>query len=92
MAQDAAQTWARDAAGPPAGGVLPYGRGPSAMNDDIESQPGSPVVDLAEYVQVLWKYRLIVAGVFAAVLAIGATYTLLLTPSYRASPSYSCWA
>jgi len=55
------------------------------MNDDVEAQPGSPVVDLAEYVQVLWKYRLIVASVFAAVLAIGATYTLLLTPTYRAS-------
>jgi len=83
MAQDAANIWTPGGAGPPPGGASAFGRGP-ALNNDIESQPGSPVVDLAEYVQVLWKYRLLVAGIFAAVLAMGTIYTLLLTPIYRA--------
>jgi capsular exopolysaccharide synthesis family protein len=85
MAQDAALTWTHQGAGPPPGAGSAFGRGPAATNDDLESPAGSPVVDLAEYVQVLWKYRLLVAGIFAAVLALGTIFTLLLTPTYRAS-------
>jgi capsular exopolysaccharide synthesis family protein len=88
MAQDAAQAWGPGGAKPEFGrstGVGGFPRGLAPVNDDIEAERGSPVVDLAEYVQVLWKYRVMVLGIFFAVLALGAIYTLLLTPIYRAS-------
>jgi capsular exopolysaccharide synthesis family protein len=41
-------------------------------------------LDLGEYLQIVWKRRLLVIGILLATLALGTAYVLLKTPTYRA--------
>ena len=54
-----------------------YGANAAAHDD--------PAVDYRKYIGVLIKHRWLIAGIAAVCLAIGLVYTLLQTPTYRAS-------
>ena len=43
-----------------------------------------PDFPFADYAQMLWKRRILIAAIFVSVLTIGTLYTLLKTPIYRA--------
>ncbi|MBV8594328.1 MAG: hypothetical protein JOZ27_08525, partial [Caulobacteraceae bacterium] len=53
---------------------------------DLESsEPAGGAFTLAEYGQMLWKRRFLIASIFAVVFALGTVATLMTTPIYRAS-------